>query len=165
MTTTVNPNSAEEKSRLVLISFTSLSMRLMENWRELINEVSGELPDYEKTMILGAIITIGGEKFMREELEGCFQNLSETLPSVRLAKSNVASVAAAVGLNSETVRRKVKELIQGKLVIKNIEGGLEIAPGLLELPVVRERLLGQLELLRRTAQLLIKLNVLHIAKA
>ena len=83
----------------------------MENWRELINEVSGQMPDYEKTMILGAIITIGGEKFMREELERCFQNLSDTLPSSRLAKSNVASVAAAVGLNSETARRKIKELI------------------------------------------------------
>lgn len=163
MNVTVDVGSAEQRSRLVLISFTSLSMRLMENWRALISDVSGQMPDYEKTMILGAIITIGGEKFTREELEGCFQNLLDTIPSARLAKSNVASVAAAVGLNSETVRRKIKELIQNKLIIKNTKGGLEIAPGLLELPVVRERLLGQLELLRRTAQLLLKLDVLQVA--
>lgn len=164
MSVAVDPGAAVEKSRLVLISFTSLSMRLMENWRELINDVSGQMPDYEKTMILGAIITIGGEKLMREELEPSFQNLSDTLPSGRLAKSNVASVAAAVGLNSETVRRKVKELIQSRLVIKDSKAGLQISPGLLQLPAVREALSEQLALLRRTAQQLIKLDVLQIRK-
>lgn len=157
----VDPQIASEKSRLVLSSFTSLSMRLMENWRQVICDVTGELPDYEKTMIIGAIITIGAEKLIRGELEPNLQTLSAPLPADRLTKCNVASVAAAVRLNSETVRRKINELIDKGLVVKDPHGSLQITPELLEVPEVIHALQAQLELLRRTADQLKRIEVLR----
>ena len=164
MVVVVDAQAAEEKSRLVLVSFTTLSMRLMENWRQLISDVSGQMPDYEKTMILGAIITIGAEKLTRTELEPHFQSLADRFPVDRLTKCNVASVAAAVGLNSETVRRKIRELIDMKLVVKEPDGSLQIAPNILELRAVRDTLQAQLELLRRISNQLIKLHSLRIVR-
>jgi hypothetical protein len=161
MPTRINERAAEESSRLVLVSFTSLSMRLMEHWRTLIAQVSGKMPDYERTMILGAIITISTEKLIRAELEPNLRNLLFPLPTGMLATCNVTSIAAAVGLNRETVRRKVNELIEDELVSRTENGGLQIGPGLLELPILRETLLAQLELLRRTVNLLSDLNVLQ----
>lgn len=157
----VDARTAEEKSRLVLVSFTSLSLRLMENWRQLISDVSGKMPDYEKTMILGAIITISAERLTREALETHLHKLSDPVPSERLAKCNIASIAAAVRLNSETVRRKVNELMDLGLVVREPDGGLQIGPGLLELPNVADTLHAQLELMRRIANQFLNYGVLR----
>lgn len=156
----VDAQASEERSRLVLVLFTSLSMRLMENWRELIYTVSGKMPDYERTMILGAIITISAEKLTRIELIPELQTLEQPFPSERLTECNIRSVAAAVGLDKEAVRRKVSKLIDDKLVDKDEKGLLQIGAGLLQLPVVREVLRAQLELLRRTVNQLSDLDVL-----
>lgn len=162
MPTLVNEQAAELWSRPVLVTFTSLSLRLMENWRQLIADVSGKVPDYERTMILGAIITISTEKLLRAELEPKLGSLTSPLPSEMLSTCNTSSIAAAVGLNRETVRRKVNELIADELVVRNHGGGLQIGPDLLELPILREALQAQLELLRRTVNLLANLRVIEM---
>jgi hypothetical protein len=162
MLTAVDDRAAEEKSRLVLVSFTALSMRLMENWRQLISDVSGRFPDYEKTMILGAIIT--AEKLTRADLEPGFHSLSDPFPSDRLTKCNITSVAAAVRLNSETVRRRINELSDLGLVIREPSGSIQIGAGLLELPAVRDTLQAQLELLRRTTNQLINYHVVQVQR-
>lgn len=163
MPTSINEHAADDASRLVLVSFTSLSLRLMENWRQLIADVSGKIPDYERTMILGAIITISTEKLIRAELEPHLRTLLYPLPSDMLTACNVSSIAAAVGLNRETVRRKINELITDQLVVRAARGRLHIGPGLLELPIVRDALQAQLELLRRTVNLLSSLKVIRLS--
>lgn len=134
----------------------------MENWRQLIADVSGKMPDYERTMILGAIISITAEKLLRSDLEPELGSLTSTVPQEILSSCNISSVAAAVRLNRETVRRKVNELIADELVVRKEDGGLQIGPGLLELPIMREALHAQLELLRRTVNLLEKWRAIEM---
>ena len=67
MTVAVYRGAAEEKvpcAHLLHFSVNALNGKLARSDK---TTFPGETPDYEKTMILGAIITIGGEKLMREE--------------------------------------------------------------------------------------------------
>ena len=160
MPTIVDKQATQVWSTPVLVCFTSLSLRLMENWRQLIAAVSGKKPDYERTMILGAIITLGTERLLRAEVEPQFRSLGSPLPAAMHSVCYVSSIAAAVGLNRDTARRKVNELIADQLAVRVPYGGVEIGPGLLELPILLKTLQAQLELLRRTVDVLLNLDVM-----
>lgn len=159
----IDHGGAEAKSRLVLVLLTTLTMRLMERWRQGIGEVLGHPPDYETTMIIGAIVSINGEKLIRSELEPTLHALKNPLPYDLLSSCNVSSIAEATGLNRETVRRKVNRLISAGLLIKE-KHSLHIAHGLLQLPVASETIDVQLRAVARTANQLERLEVLHLAR-
>jgi hypothetical protein len=151
---------SEGRSRPHLIAFTSYSMRLMEIWRQLILDVTGTWPDYESTMILGAVISIRGEKLLRSPLADDLKTLCNQLPQGVLSSCNVSSVAEAVGLNRETVRRRIGDLIGQGLISREADGALGIAPGLLDRPEVREALKRQLEFFARIANQLVAMDLL-----
>lgn len=148
MTITIDEQSAIEKSRIAHISLALMTLRLVDTWRRSVADVLGNLPDHETSLIIGAILCIGSEKLMRCELPSDLQTLERPIPPELLTKCNISSVAEAVGINRETTRRKVHELIKAGLVT-NDEHGLQIAGGLLQMPRVQETVLTQLKTLRR----------------
>ena len=96
---------AEASSRLVSIRLAQLTLRLLGNWRGLID-------DSEKVMILLAVAAISGERFTRgEPLEEEFRHLRPTIPGQRVVYGNASSIAAATGFNRETTRRKLNQLV------------------------------------------------------
>lgn len=160
MQLTADPCEVEARSRRVLVAFTCFSMRLMEIWRKHIFDVTGAWPDYEVTMILGAVISIRAEKLLRVDLPQEAEWLASPIDQRFLSPCNVSSVAEAVGLNRETVRRRIGDLIEQKLLIREIDGSLGITPGLLELPELRETLQRQVVSFVRTANQLAAIHVL-----
>src|SRR5690349_23486071 len=106
----IDEDQANAKSRITAIRAAIMLMRSMELWR------LGRL-DPQNVLIILAVISITSEKLMRGHLDANYHALDIYLPLEQLQGCNVASIAAATGLNRETVRRRVQDLIaQGSLL-------------------------------------------------
>ncbi|WP_205481570.1 hypothetical protein [Sphingomonas arenae] len=146
----VDEVEAQSGSRLALVALVGLNLRMMENWRRTQLEAWGETLDYESTMILLAVIAIGGERLTRTSLTPDFRDLACPVPMELLGKCNVTSIAAATGLNRETVRRKVQRLERKELLIRDGKRSFRIVPAIMQSDMARELVRSQLEALRRT---------------
>jgi hypothetical protein len=148
----VDPERVEASSRLVAVRLALLTLRAMENWRR-------NLPDYESAMIVVALVGISAERLTRAELETELQSLAAPLPPTRLAPCNLASIAAATGLNRETTRRKVKALIERGILARDERGALNFAPGRLQDAAIAALIRRQLDAVVRTVDDLMRSGV------
>ena len=147
------PEAAAAKNRLVGIRLAMLTLRLMENWRRLFG-------DNDTALIALAIVTIMSERLMRSQLDPAHESLTEPMPLEALTKCNLSSVAAATGLNRETVRRKVNRLIVIGLVVKE-DGAIRLAPGFTQQMVARDVVQQQFDEWRRTTADLVRFGVVR----
>jgi chromosome condensin MukBEF complex kleisin-like MukF subunit len=150
---------AEAKSRLVHLSLLGLNLRLMENWRSAQFAVKERILDYDSIIILMAIVVIGAEKLLRTDLHPELQTLAQRLPQDRLSRVNFSSIAAATAINRETVRRKVNELQDAGMVLRD-EEGIRVAPGAIQFEALRNIIDAQLDAITRTVNQLSRLGVL-----
>ena len=115
---------AEEQSRLTAMRLVSLTLRLMERWRGLVD-------DNDSALIMMAVALINTESLTRSELlEHGIADLRNGAPPNLLRRCNVSSVAIATGLHRETTRRKVARLIQLGLLAKCDDGHVYLNPEL-----------------------------------
>lgn len=159
MALSVQRETAEAKSRLAHLSLLSLNLRLMENWRTLQIGAWGSVLDYESTMIVMAIIVIAAEKLLRAELDPELETLASPLPVGHLRKANFSSIAAATGINRETVRRRVGDLAAAGIVIRDRDG-VRMAHGQIQFARLREIIDVQLDAITQTANQLTRLGIL-----
>lgn len=146
----VDEHKANAYSRLASIRLTMLTLRCMENWRRGVD-------DCEKALILAAVMAISGERFTRgEELEEGLKDIRNAFPAERLPRCNISSIAAAIGLNRETARRKVIELVEAGLLSRSSDGMVGFAPGVLETEATAQLLRRQLEAVVRAMNELIR---------
>jgi hypothetical protein len=131
----VDEAEASAKSRLTAIRSAILLTRSMEVWRR------GRM-DPETVLIILAVIAITSEKFTRAGLDEDYRALDVYLPLEQLQSCNVASIAAATGLNRETARRRVEALIKNGSLIRTEAGDIALPPD-----KVQER--SALELVRK----------------
>ena len=125
MPVAVDEVEAAARSRLTAIRLTMLTLRLMENWRR-------NVSDYDSAMVLAAVVAITAERLTRSEIDPELGPLERELPRELLARCNISSIAAATGLNRETARRKVNELIAEGFLVRSPEGVVGFAPGRLQ---------------------------------
>lgn len=150
-----------DKSRPTVITLIVLTLRLMENWRGVAREITGEDPDTDTAMIMMAVVAIGAEKFTRAELDPELNSLATAMPRGRLNTCNISSIAAATGINRETVRRKVARLQElGILSKKEQPDGIRVTPTFAARPEVRTSVRAQVDALVRAAQQLKSYGVL-----
>jgi hypothetical protein len=157
----VNPIATATKSRVALIQLLNLNLRLMEAWRSAQVKLFGEALDIESTMILMAIIAIGAEKLARTGDLKEFEDLSVPMDFRLLGKCNLSSIAATTGLNREMVRRKVGRLEKKGIVVRESEGGVRMAAGILQEPAVRESVNKQLRSIAATVERLQKSGLIQ----
>jgi hypothetical protein len=151
----VDEARADANSRLTGIRLTMLTLRCMENWRQ-------DVDDCEKALILVAVIAISGERFTRgEDLEEELKSLRTIFPQDRLPKCNISSIAAATGLNRETARRKVNELIEAGYLVRSAGGMISFASGILQRASTIDLVRKQLDAVARTANELMRDGVLR----
>jgi hypothetical protein len=124
MTVVVDDLEAEARSRLVSVRLAQLTLRLMANWRELL------IDDCEKAMIMLAVAAISGERLTRgEPIAEEYRHLRPTIPpGDRVIYGNVSSIAAAAGLNRETARRKINQLVEAGLLMRTGNGRYRFDP-------------------------------------
>ena len=162
MVLSVQREVAEAKSRLAHLSLLSLNLRLMENWRSLQITAWGSVMDYESTMIVMAIIVISAEKLLRTDLDSELETLAQPLPQERLSRVNFSSIAAATAINRETVRRKVSDLVERGVVVRD-EDGVRMAHGSIKFESLREIIDAQLDAVTRTANHLSRVGILSLS--
>ena len=140
--------NAAGKSRLVALRISIMLLRLTESWRR-------PLIDHDSAIILLAITAICGEKLTRTRLEPEFHDLAVAIPRDRLTACNISSIAEATGINRETARRKVDRLVKAGVLSKE-NGLVYLSPGFSQRSEPRAILSSQLEVLRQTANALIR---------
>lgn len=144
MSLLVNSEAAATKGRVALIHLLDLNLRLMEAWRRAQIRLFGAALDCETTMILMAIVAIGAEKLVRTGDLVEFENLSVPMDFRLLRRCNLSSIAATTGLNREMVRRRVGKLEKQAIIVREPDGGVRIADGILQEPEIRESVQSQL---------------------
>ena len=150
----VDAEQAAAKSRMAAIRLSLLTLRCMDNWRR-------GVTDYDSAMILIAVVAITAERLTRAGLEDDLQSLETSLPSERLAKCNISSIAAGTGLNRETTRRKVNELIAAGQLVRSSDGRVEFAPGLLQSEEILQLIRKQLDSFVRITNDLVRDGILR----
>lgn len=161
----VSDQQMDASSRPAVIALTILTLRLMENWRTVVAAMGEEAPDTDSAMIVMAVVAVGAEKFTRAELEPELRTLAAPMPSGRLSRCNISSVAAATGISRETVRRKISYLIARGILEKDQADGIRVAASFAGRPEVRDIVQAQVEALVRAADQLRSSGVLASTEA
>lgn len=144
-----------EESRIAGIRMVSLTLRMMEHWRE----AAG---DYNSAMILLAVVAVSGERLTRAALDDEHRSLKTPVEVESLAPCNISSIAAATGFNRETARRYVNRLITEGVLIRTPEGSIRLVEGFAQRASTVQLLGLQLEAFTRTANDLINSGILAI---
>jgi hypothetical protein len=138
----IDPEGADETSRLTGIRLTVLTTRMMELWRR-------GTRDGDTAMIMVAVAAITSERFTRAGLSDEMKTLEWTMPLERLAPCNVSSIAAATGLNRETARRRVNKLVKAGALIRSDAGEISFPLGHVQEPETAVLVRKQLEAVTR----------------
>ena len=147
---------AEAKSRLIGIRLATLTLRLRGSWTELFGS-----PD--TAAIALAVVAISSERMLREALDPELGSLSVQMPSDAFGICNISSIAKATGFNRETARRKVDEMVQHGLLVR--EGSsITLAPGFSQQPAAIEMVRMQLDAIRMATNELIREGVITLGE-
>lgn len=144
MLISIDDKKAAESTRITGIRAALLMTRSLEIWRR-------GRHDPQNVLIILAVISITSEKFMRADLEARYHALGEYLPIERLQGCNVASIAAATGMNRETVRRRVRQLLETGSLVRTDSGDIALSPGKVGQDSAADLVRRQLEALAKFA--------------
>lgn len=144
----------EEKARPAAIALALYTLRAMEMWRRYV-------PDYDCALIMVAVIAITSEKLLRSDFPEEFGSLTKQIDLAMLQKCNISSIAHATGLNRETTRRKVNQLIQLDRLQRLADGTIFFRDRLTQEPVVRELVRRQLQEVAALSDRFLRLGVLE----
>jgi hypothetical protein len=125
MTVRVDDRQLEGKGRPAGIAVALFTLRLMDEWKR-------EVDDYDCAMIMVAVIVITSERLLRDELSAAESRLATPIDPARLRKCNIASIAEATGINRETARRKVNDLIARGQLVRLRDRSIALGPGLIQ---------------------------------
>lgn len=146
---------ASRKNRLVATRLALLTLRYMENWSRIAD-------DYEEAMIAVAVAAITTERLTRRRLTAEQLDLGHPLSRELYGKCSIQAVAQATGLNRETARRKINNLVERGLLEKAGPGSIMFRHGFPQEKFVADVIDDQLEAFRRTADALLRDGVLEI---
>lgn len=149
----VDEAQLEAKGRPAAIALALYTLRAMDAWRQ-------QVHSYDCAMIMVAVVAITAERLLRTEIEPEQARLENPVDLATLQKCNIASIAHATGLNRESTRRKVNDLIGRGLLTRLDDGTIFFQDGLTQRPVVRELIRRQLIDLTATVNRLLKIGVL-----
>ena len=149
----VDDTQFEEKGRLAGVAIALFTMRAMERWR-------AHLTDYDCVMIMISVVAITSEPLLRAQLEPEETRLSAPIDRTKLRRANVSSIAHATGLNRETTRRKVNDLIRQELLFRFEDGAIGFRPGLVQEDRIRDQIRGQLSDIAAVTNQLMRIGVL-----
>lgn len=155
MSLVVNSAEAEAQSRLIAMRMVSRTLRLMERWRGLVE-------DNDSAMVMMAVALINTERLTRTKLvEQGVANIKNGVPPNLLRRCNISSVALATGLNRETTRRKVNQLVQLGLLARGADGHVYLHPELRIREEMAQTVRSQLDTFAKTANEFVRDGILN----
>lgn len=145
----VNQQRAADYSRVVAIRMALHTMRQVEHWRLAFGSL-------DRAIIILAVTSITAEKFTRGELPEGTGDLRSNMPQEALGMCNISSIAAAAGINRETARRRVNELVEEGYLLRKADGSVTFSNSFGGQPWVIELVDKQLSTVVKTANELVK---------
>lgn len=149
--------TAKQKNRLVATRLTLLTLRYMENWSRISK-------DYDEAMIAVAVGAITTERMTRISPPPEHLDLSHPFPRELYAKCTIQAIAHATGLNRETARRKINNLVSRGVLERGTGNTVLLREGLPQEKFIASIIKDQLEAFRRTANALIRDGVLQTSR-
>jgi hypothetical protein len=123
----VDDQQLGQNSRPAAIALALFTLRLMERWKQ-------DVDDYDCAMILIAVVVISAERLLKTGVEPEYRPLDRPIDPALLRKCNVSSIAHATGINRETARRKVNEMIRQGFLVRLDDGTIAFRQGYLQEP-------------------------------
>jgi hypothetical protein len=149
----VDETLLEARDRPAVIALALYTLRAMLGWRS-------HVPSYDCAMIMIAVVAITAERLLRTDIAPEQQRLDVPIDPALLQKCNVASIAHATGLNRESTRRKVNDMIEKGLLTRLEDGSVFFAEDLTRRLEVRKLVRQQLADLAGATNRLFKIGVL-----
>jgi DNA-binding transcriptional regulator YhcF (GntR family) len=153
----LNEEQAVANSRLTALRLVELALRSMETWRR-------NVGDYDSAMVLLAVVAITAGRLLRSDLDPELRNMGNAVPGDRLGRCSYSSIAAATGLNRETTRRKVAQLVERGYLVRTEDGSIRFPDGYLQRQGPADIVRSQLESFIRTANELVRDGVIEIVE-
>ena len=141
------------QSRVTFVRLVSMQLRLLELWRE-------SAGGHQEALVQMAIGVINGDRVTRGATDESLRSLGNPMPISLMTKCNMSSIAAATGLNRETVRRIVNRLIVEGPLVRSADGSINFIEGWTQGPQTHRLGEVQLDEFCRTANLLLRDGVL-----
>jgi DNA-binding transcriptional ArsR family regulator len=127
--------SHQDTSRLFALAFERFFQRVCYLRRALADG------DLDLAIIAGAVAMVGVESSMRDPaFRRTFANLDAVVGVARQRGCNALSIAEATGLPRETVRRKMRRLVDMGVLVRRDGGGYVWQPGVLQSPAYTQLL-------------------------
>lgn len=146
----------DAQSRVVAIRLATLTLRLQARWREVFGSE-------DAATIMLAIAAIRSERILREPADADHKTLAVHLPKEALGKCNISSIATATGYNRETARRRVQDLIDAGMLVREA-GEIRFVPGFTQQESFAEAIRNLLDDVRRTANDLLRDGAIRMEK-
>ncbi len=143
------------QSRLTFLRLVGMQLRLLNLWRD----AAG---GHQEALVQMAVAVILGDRAVSGDTPPPLLSLANPMPTSRMGRCNLSSIAAATGLNRETVRRIVNRLVVDGPLIRSRNGVINFTPGWSQGPESERLAQMQLEEFYRTANLLLRDGVLSL---
>jgi hypothetical protein len=111
--------------------------------------------------IMVAVAVIRSERMLRDRANSGTKTFSVPVPGGELGPCNISSVAVATGMNRETARRKIRELVRAGM-LANENGELRFVPGFTQQAAFANTIREILENLRSAGNDLLRLRVFTV---
>ena len=132
-----------------MIFLSDFTLQFIGRWLGVLRQLSSEEADLETWLIVVSVTVIGARKFMRGGLDEGLRDLGVAMPRGQLDKCNLSTIAAATGLNRETVRRKVNWLIAAGILEKEGSRALRATSAVTGRPEVQRLVRDQIRAVRQ----------------
>lgn len=153
----LNPDAAESKLRLVGLQLALSGLRMGEEYRRTI------APDLDSVVVVLAVIAIALERPLRAKADITLYDVKYAITLNDVTPCNVASVAAATGLNRETARRKVNDLVKQGILRKVAGGAIVFTDEMRSSPLLPEMLCRQVNEVARLTSILLEHEIIVTA--
>ncbi|MGE0666965.1 MAG: hypothetical protein AB7O49_10455 [Sphingomonadales bacterium] len=120
------PSEFREKSRLFVYELSECFCRVLPAYSQHVQD------DLAKLLIVHALGAANVQRLMATSQRNVYESMDDRIPGELQVPANALSIADSTGLPRETVRRKLKELVAGGLVIEDARGGYRIKPGAIQ---------------------------------
>lgn len=141
------------QSRVTFVRLLNHQLRLIQLWRL----AAG---GHQEALVQMAVGAINGAPVIRGASDPGLQNIGNPMPVSLMTKCNLSSIAAATGLNRETVRRVVNRLTENGPLTRTADGSVNFLEGWTQGPETYQLGNAQLDEFCRTANALIRAGVL-----
>lgn len=115
-----------EKSRVFLYELSECFCKVLPAYSQHAQN------DLAKLLIVQALGASNIQRLMATTQRGPYESVEVRIPAELQVPSNALSIADSTGLPRETVRRKLKELVAGGVVMEDERGGYRLKPGAIQ---------------------------------